>query len=284
MGRGDAVPPRERRVAGGQGGGLDGDGHPGQRADVVALEVVVGGPFGGAAQKCGHQLEDPRRVAVRLGVADRLLPEQVHDEAAPPPPELVQAGEGIGRAGADNELLGHPADVAPGHPGGHGSAERHGVGHANAEVQSAGHVGAVEVLADMAQDVGVAMGGRKHVHEAEQLSLERGVGHGPLEHPVAPPRHPVDARLHALAQLGDPGGQGGHLVIEGGGIVQTGRPVQVVCRRGMKQSGHSLRVRRVCDIPVDGAAGHRRPTTGSIRPGIRPGSGADGLGPGRESG
>src|SRR5207253_9382384 len=59
--------------------------------------------------------------------------------------------------------------------------------------------------------------GREDVDEAEELGLERRVRHGPVEHPLAPPRALDDARSLPLAQLGDATSEGADLGFEASG-------------------------------------------------------------------
>ena len=88
------------------------------------------------------------------------------------------------------------------------------IGHGDAHVEDAGSIGALEVLVDVTQNVGISGRGREDVHEAEELGLERRVGHRPREHALAPPRHAVDPRPLVGAELGDAPGQGGDVRVE----------------------------------------------------------------------
>jgi hypothetical protein len=129
------------------------------------------------------------------------------------------------RRGADDELLGHADDVAAGHRGRDPAPERDVVGQVDTQLQHLGGVSPLEVLVDVAQHVGVAGGGREHVDEPEQLRLERRVRHRPAEHPLAPPRHGVDAvvaRTGPGAQLGDVAGEGRHLGVQRRGHRRAG--------------------------------------------------------------
>ena len=101
----------------------------------------------------------------------------------------------LGRRPADDELAGHPADVPAGDGGGEVVAERHVLGDADAEVEGPRHVGALEVLADVAEHVVVAGHRREGVDEAEQLGLERRPRHRPVDHPLGERRPSEQRRL-----------------------------------------------------------------------------------------
>ena len=98
-----------------------------------------------------------------------------------------------------------------GHRRGGRLAERHVLGQSQAQVEHPGDVARLEVLVEMAQDVGIVRRGGKDVDETEQLRLERRMRHRPLEHAFAPPRRVDDPRALPRAQLGDPASQGASL-------------------------------------------------------------------------
>ncbi len=109
-----------------------------------------------------------------------------------------------------DELPGHLGDVVTGDGGRRGLAEGDVLSQVEPEVERLGDVGVLEVLLQVAQDVGVAGRGREDVDEAEQLGLEGRVRHGPLEHPLGPP-----GRLHQAGALLP--GQLGQLASDRGG-------------------------------------------------------------------
>ena len=65
---------RQRPVERRERGGLHADVDARQRADVVALEMVVGCPANRRVDQCLEQALDPRPVGVGLGLGDGLLP------------------------------------------------------------------------------------------------------------------------------------------------------------------------------------------------------------------
>ena len=150
----------------------------------------------------GEQLADPLGVEVGFGLGDGLLAQQVDGERAPLPPQPVQALHRLGRPRPHDELLGHLGDVVPGDGGGRSLAEGDVLGQVEPEVEGLGDVGALEVLLQVAQHVGVAGGRREDVDEPEQLGLERRVRHGPLEHPLGPPRRLDQPGALLSGQLG----------------------------------------------------------------------------------
>ena len=210
----EAVLARERAVQRCEGGGLDADVHARDASAVVELEDVVRRPRAGAVEQRPEQLVDPRRIAVGLLLRDRLLAEEVDGERAPLPPQPVQPFDRRRRTLADDELLGHLEDVPPGDRRRDRVTERHLLREVDAESHEAGSVCSLEVLVDVAEDVGGAGRGREDVDEAEQLRLEVRVGHRPREHALAPPAHVEDAALLSRPELGDPHGQLGHLGVE----------------------------------------------------------------------
>ena len=63
----------------------------------------------------------------------------------------------------------------------------------------------------MAHDVDIVVARREDVDEAEERGLEPGLGHGPREHPLAPPAEMEDPRRLGRARLGDPAGERLHV-------------------------------------------------------------------------
>ena len=213
LGRRQAGLVRERLVVRGQRGGLHAHVDAMQPTQVVALEVVVGRPVAAGVVERHDELLDPGGIPVGLGADHGLLPQHVHRVRAPRPPQLVQAGNGVPGRRADDELPGHPHDVAAGDPCLHPGPQRHTVGEVDAQVQGLGRVNAVEVLGQVAGDVGRVGQRREDVDEAEQLGLEAGPLHGPVHDPIAPPGAPQNPGAPARAQVGDPAGEGDRVAL-----------------------------------------------------------------------
>src|SRR5204862_1740361 len=93
-------------------------------------------------------------------------------------------------------------------------AERHPLGHLEPEAERARHVHAGEVLAQVAQHVGIVAAGGEDVDEAEELGLEARVGHRPVEHPLAPAPEVEEVRPLRRPGRRDLPGEGLHLVLE----------------------------------------------------------------------
>ena len=213
LGLGQPVVTRERRERGRQRRGFDTHVDPRQRPEVVALEMIVGRPARCRLEQDREQRIDARGVAVGLADGDRLLAEQIDRERAPGTPEPLQALDRGRSVGAHDELLRHAGDVVTGHRRGGGLAEGHVLGQPQAQVEHPGDLARLEVLVEMAQDVGIARRGREDVDEAEELRLEGRMRHRPLEHPFAPPRCLDDPRALPHAELGDAASQGGDVVV-----------------------------------------------------------------------
>ena len=203
----DPLRPGEGGEAGRQGGGLDGDVDPGEVTPGVGLQAGTAGP-GGAGR--GQGLEHgghPVGVAVSLGRGDRLLAQQIHGGGLPRLPQRPQPRQRLGGRLAGDELAGQAGDVAPGRGRRHPRPERHPTGEAQAQLERGRGLAAPEVLLQVAHDIVVVPAGGEDVDETEQLRLEPGVGHGPLEELLAPPGAAEDARLLRGAGLSDAAGQ-----------------------------------------------------------------------------
>ena len=85
------------------------------------------------------------------------------------------------------------------------------LGHLEPELERARHRDPGEVLLEMAHDVDIVAARREDVDEAEERGLEPGLGHGPREHPLAPPAEMEDPRRLGRARLGDPAGERLHV-------------------------------------------------------------------------
>src|SRR5205823_1913963 len=79
-----------------------------------------------------------------------------------------------------------------------------------------------EVLVEMTHHLVVVATGRENVDEPEELRLEVAVGHGPLEHPLAPPGRVEDPGPFAVASVGDATGDCLHLAFEARGHHRRG--------------------------------------------------------------
>ena len=174
-----------------------------QGAPRVLLEVRPSRPGRARRHQRVEQLGDALRVAIGLGVGERVLAEQVDGARLPLAPEPGEAGERRGRRLTRDELAGHAADVAPDHRGRDLGAEGEVLREVDAQVEGAWHRDALEVLVDVAQHVGIVRARREHVDEPEQLGLEVGVGERPVEHALAPPAEAEHVRVLATAGLGD---------------------------------------------------------------------------------
>jgi hypothetical protein len=134
----------------------------------------------------------------------------------------------------DDELPGHTTDVPPGDQGGGGLAEGDPVGQVEAELELGGDLDPLEVLLEVPNDVVVGLEGREDVYEVEEAGFERRVGHGPLQHALAPPRHVEDAGLLTGPEVRDPARKIRDL------IVQRGHGSADFLWYGPQHEGHSI--------------------------------------------
>ena len=185
----------ERRERGGLHGHID----SWERAPWIALEHLAGRPQGCSLAQHVDQLDDPVCVSLRLGVTDDVLAEEVHGDRLALVPQPSQARQGALRILGRDELAGHAADVAAGDRRGDDAAQRHLLGDVEPQLHGPGYGHSVEVLRQVPEHVVGVTASRKHVHEAEQLCLELGVGERPLQHLLAPPAQVERSDLSAVA-------------------------------------------------------------------------------------
>src|SRR5581483_12092474 len=72
-----------------------------------------------------------------------------------------------------------------------------------------------EVLGEVTQHVGVVAAGGEDVDEAEELRLEGGMRHRPVEDVLAPAPEVEEMRTLRRTRFGDPARERLHLVLEG---------------------------------------------------------------------
>jgi hypothetical protein len=245
LGRRQPCLPRQRLVVRGQRRGLHTDVDAVQRPEVVALQVVVGGPVAAGVVERHDQLLDAGCVAIGLGADHGLLAQHVDGVRAAPPPQLVQPGDRVAGGVPDDELPGHPHNVAAGDPGLHAGTEGHPVCEVDAQVQGLGGVDAVEVLGQVAGDIGRVGQRREDVDEAEQLRLEPRPLHRPVHDAIAPPGAAEDAGAPRRGQVGDPTGQRDRVALDLG--------------------DHGVKVAGRWHIPAAPVAGGARPLRAMIR-------------------
>ncbi len=203
----------ERLVVRRERGRFDAHVHARDRTEVVALEVVVRRPARALAGERRQQLADPRGVGVGFRLDQRLLTEEITRRGRPQAPQPLEPRDGRARILTDDELLGHAEDVPPCDARLDGAAERHVLGGLDTEIEQLRDVDALEVLVDVRRDVLVAVERGKDVDEPEELRLEVGSRHRPVEHSLAPPRHPEDLRAFARTELRDAASERAHIGI-----------------------------------------------------------------------
>ncbi len=185
-------------------GRLDRHVHPRDHTPRVPLETFVERP----ARRLGHQRREHRLDA--LGIAcgvpfgDGLLAENVDRARFARAPETRQSWERVSGRPAGDQLPRHAHDVPAYGRGGDPRAQRHASCHLETEAEHPRHVDLVEVLDEVAQHVGVVATGGQDVDEPEELRLEAGVRHRPVEDAFAPASEVEDSSALGRTRFGDP--------------------------------------------------------------------------------
>ena len=151
---------------------------------------------------------EARGVTVGLGLAVGVLAEDVDRGSGVPPPERAARVGGLGRVGADDELLGHPVDGPPALPprtdgslpGTHSAIPRPAPNQAR-------DVGALELVTQVRLDVGVVVSAGKASTNLKSRARNSGsyidAARSRSAHHV---RWKTRARLPA-SEIGDPPGE-----------------------------------------------------------------------------
>ena len=176
--------PALRRVGAqqrGEGGDLDGQVRARERAGAVALELRAAP--GQLARRGGDDVQRLRAaggVALRLGLRDRHLAQQVDGAGDAVLPQVAQDAERRLRVLPDDEAVRHVADA-----GGRRRAERRAARARARHLQRHGHgrrrlLHLAEEAGQVAREVVERAAGGHDVDEAEQRRLELGVLRGEL--------------------------------------------------------------------------------------------------------
>ncbi len=155
-----------------EGRRLDRGRHPRQPPEVIGLEPLVGGPALARAEERLEEAGQPGCVPVRLGVGERVLAEEVDRGSSAPTPHLSHLAGDLAGILADDELLGHPADLAPRDARGDPAPARHHPGQLDRPADELGRRSLVEVLDEVLDRVPVVPHRREDVDEPEELGLE----------------------------------------------------------------------------------------------------------------